>query len=175
MHTTSRAIFCTISHKKGQCKLCREVSILYILHTVNQTLCIRFCCHLDLGLLCNQEVQLFSLLLPRCWFSRPLAAPVFMVGRLHRNECREKCTGLRAAPSQLGQILCGSFACCLQHCISISLILTMVKLSILEAEWWICQDEAVVRSFSKHSRQWLLSEFADFSTVAFQSDPAVSG
>lgn len=76
MHTTSRAIFCTISHKKGQCKLCREVSILYILHTVNQTLCITFCCHLDLGLLCNQEAAVsIPPSLSRRWFSSLLAPP----------------------------------------------------------------------------------------------------
>lgn len=86
MHTTSRAIFCTISHKKGQCKLCREVSILYILHTVNQTLCITFCCHLDLGLLCNQEAAVsipppLSMLI-----FKPLGTTrVFMVVRLPKN------------------------------------------------------------------------------------------
>lgn len=86
MHTTSRAIFCTISHKKGQCKLCREVSILYILHTVNQTLCITFCCHLDLRLLCNQEaavsipVSLLTLI-----FKALGTTGVFMAVRLHKN------------------------------------------------------------------------------------------
>lgn len=86
MHTTSRAIFCTISHKKGQCKLCREVSILYILHAVNQTLCITFCCHLDLGLLCNQEAAASIPPSPLMLILKRLGSTtVFMVGRLHKN------------------------------------------------------------------------------------------
>lgn len=113
MHTASRAIFCTISHKKGQCKLCREVSVLYILHTENQTLCITFCCHLDLGLLCNQEAQSL-LLLSRCWFSSPLAAPEGLCKSGFVRISEGKMQMLKAARSPLDQTLTGSFACCLR-------------------------------------------------------------
>lgn len=86
MHTTSRAIFCTISHKKGQCKLCREVSILYILHTVNQMLCVTFCCHLDLRLPCNQEAAVsIPVPLSMLIFKALGTTSMFMVPRLHKN------------------------------------------------------------------------------------------
>lgn len=58
---------------------------------------------------------------------------------------------------------------------SISLILKMVKLSILETERWMCQEEAVVMSYIKQFRQWILSEFSNFSIIALDSNPTVSG